>query len=95
MRSIFLFKSLNYSIKKKIIHHLSIIIENQLKKVYISGLAAIVINSTNIHYEEGFGYHSPSSNDHLIDPLKSIFVITSLFKFSNEYTSSICYFQIQ
>lgn len=56
------------------------IIEHQLKNVHIPGLAAIVINSTNILYEEGFGYHSPISNERRIDPSKSIFVIASLSK---------------
>lgn len=56
------------------------VIENQLKNAYIPGLAAIVINSTNILYEEGFGYHSPISTEHPIDPSKSIFVLASLSK---------------
>jgi hypothetical protein len=36
-------------------------IENRLQNVHIPGLAAIVVDSTNILYEEGFGYQSPIS----------------------------------
>ncbi|CAF4594395.1 unnamed protein product [Rotaria sp. Silwood1] len=57
-----------------------ILIENQLKNVHIPGLAAIVVNSSNILYEEGFGYHSPISNQYPINPSKSIFVLASLSK---------------
>ncbi|CAF2878320.1 unnamed protein product [Rotaria sp. Silwood2] len=56
------------------------LIENQLRNVHIPGLAAIVVNSSNILYEEGFGYHSPISNQYPIDPSKSIFVLASLSK---------------
>ncbi|CAF4156067.1 unnamed protein product, partial [Rotaria sordida] len=57
-----------------------ILIENQLRNVHIPGLAAIVVNSSNILYEEGSGYHSPISNQYPINPSKSIFVLASLSK---------------
>jgi CubicO group peptidase (beta-lactamase class C family) len=55
-------------------------IENRLQNVHIPGLAAIVVNSTNILYEERFGYQSPISNQYPIDPSKSVFVLASLSK---------------
>ncbi|CAF3339260.1 unnamed protein product [Rotaria socialis] len=55
-------------------------IEDQLRTVHIPGLAAIVVNSSDILYEQGFGFHSPISNQYPIDPLKSIFVLASLSK---------------
>lgn len=58
----------------------SVWIENQLRSVHVPGLAAIVINSSNILYEQGFGYHSPISTQHPIDPSKSIFVLASISK---------------
>src|SRR5690606_21138283 len=57
-----------------------VLIEKQLRNVHIPGLAAIVVNSTDILYEEGFGYHSPISHQYPIDPVKSIFVLASLSK---------------
>ncbi|CAF1482216.1 unnamed protein product [Adineta ricciae] len=55
-------------------------IENELHRVHIPGLAAIVVNATNVLYSEGFGYHSPLSTQHPIDPSRSIFVIASISK---------------
>jgi len=57
-------------------------IENSLQDANIPGLAAIVVNSTNILYEQAFGYNSPPIFNELqpIDPKKTIFVLASISK---------------
>ncbi|CAF4030117.1 unnamed protein product [Rotaria magnacalcarata] len=37
-------------------------IEHQLRNAHIPGLAAIVVNSSDILYEQDFGFHSPPGN---------------------------------
>ena len=58
------------------------LIEKSLLEANIPGLAAIVINATDILYEQGFGYNSPPTFDQRrpIDPHKSIFVLASISK---------------
>jgi CubicO group peptidase (beta-lactamase class C family) len=57
-------------------------IELSLQDAYIPGLAVIVVNSTNILYEQGFGYNLPpiTNERQPIDPLQSIFVLASISK---------------
>ncbi len=57
-------------------------IEISLEDANIPGLVAIVINSTNILYEEAFGYNSPPISDErqAIDSTKTIFVLASISK---------------
>ncbi|CAF3379193.1 unnamed protein product [Rotaria sp. Silwood2] len=57
-----------------------ITIENSLYNANIPGLAAIVINSTNILYEQSFGYNAPPIKNERqpIDSLKTIFVLASI-----------------
>jgi CubicO group peptidase (beta-lactamase class C family) len=57
-------------------------IETSLRDVNIPGLAAIVVNSTNILYEQAFGYNSPiiSNERQSIDSKKTIFVLASISK---------------
>ncbi|CAF3400024.1 unnamed protein product [Rotaria sp. Silwood2] len=54
-------------------------IEQSLKKVHIPGAAIVVVNATNILYEQGFGYHSllPSK---AMDVDQSVFAIASISK---------------
>jgi len=61
---------------------LKVSIENSLEDGNIPGLVAIVINSTNILYEEAFGYNSPpiSNERQPIDSIKTIFVLASISK---------------
>lgn len=54
-------------------------IEESLKKVYIPGAAIIVVNSTDILYEEAFGYQSLLPEKSL-DIERSIFPIASISK---------------
>ncbi len=57
-------------------------IENSLQNANIPGLAAIVINSTDILFEQAFGYNSPliSNTRQSTDPRKTIFVVASISK---------------
>jgi CubicO group peptidase (beta-lactamase class C family) len=61
---------------------LKVSIKNSLEDGNIPGLVAIVINSTNILYEEAFGYNSPpiSNERQPIDSRKTIFVLASISK---------------
>ena len=57
-------------------------IEQSLQDAYIPGLVAIVVNSTDILYEQAIGYHSPiiSNERQPMDPSQSIFVLASISK---------------
>ena len=56
------------------------LIEDQLRRVHIPGLAAMVVNTTHSLYEEAFRFHSPVSVEHPINTSASIFVLASLSK---------------
>ncbi|UJR17838.1 hypothetical protein I4U23_004737 [Adineta vaga] len=57
-------------------------IQHLLDEAYIPGAAVIVVNSTDIVYEQGIGYQSPliSKDRRSIDPSTSIFVLASISK---------------
>ena len=59
-----------------------IVIEESLQEANIPGLAVIVINATDILFEQGFGYNAPPIFDQRrsIDPKNSIFVLASISK---------------
>jgi CubicO group peptidase (beta-lactamase class C family) len=54
-------------------------IEESLKKVHIPGAVIIVVNATDILYEQAFGYHSLSPIQPM-DADKSIFTLASISK---------------
>jgi hypothetical protein len=57
-------------------------IELLLHDACIPGLVAIVVNPTDILYEQAIGYHSPiiSNECQAMDSSKSIFVLASISK---------------
>jgi len=57
-------------------------IDEILNKTYIPGVALIVVNRTDVLYEKGFGYLTPSviATNRPIDPRKTIFPIASISK---------------
>jgi CubicO group peptidase (beta-lactamase class C family) len=57
-------------------------IERSLHAAHIPGLVAIVVNSTDILYDQAIGYHSPiiSNERQGMDSSKSIFVLASISK---------------
>jgi CubicO group peptidase (beta-lactamase class C family) len=55
------------------------LIEQSLNKMYIPGAAIIVVNATNILYEQAFGYHSLSPSISM-NVNQSIFALASISK---------------
>ncbi|CAF0723780.1 unnamed protein product [Adineta steineri] len=58
------------------------LIQRLLDEVFIPGAAFIVVNSTDIIYEQGVGYHTPLifKDRRPIDPSNSIFLLASISK---------------
>jgi CubicO group peptidase (beta-lactamase class C family) len=57
-------------------------IQQLLDEAYIPGAAVVVVNTTEIIYQQGVGYHSPpiSEQRQSIDPSSSIFLLASISK---------------
>ena len=57
-------------------------IERALQKANIPGIAVVVVNATNILYEQGFGFTLPSvaAEKRSVDPRNSIFMLASISK---------------
>lgn len=63
-------------------HPMTVSIQRLLDDAYIPGAAVVVVNKTDISYQQGVGYHFPSISEQRqpMDPSSSIFLLASISK---------------